>query len=77
MDRYNLEAMLVAEGINADAYDLKGNGKSEAYVLRQEPSGWSVFYSERGLETGSATFGYEADACAHLLALLKADPTKH
>ena len=43
MDRQNLEAILVAEGISADAYDLTGNGKSEAYVLRQEPSGWAVF----------------------------------
>ena len=75
MDRQNLEASLLAEGISADAYDLTGNGKSEAYVLRQEPSGWSVFYRERGLETGTVTFAAEGDACAHLLSLLRADPT--
>ena len=75
MNRQNLKATLEAEGVRADAYDLTGNGKNEALVLRQERFGWSVFYSERGLETGIETFGSEQDACFHMLALLKVDPT--
>ena len=64
-----------AEGIRPDAYDLSGEGKSEAYVLREEPFGWSVFYSERGMQQATRTFDSEAEACECLLAELRADPT--
>jgi len=66
---------LEAEGISPDACDLSGDGKNEAYVLRQEPFGWSVFYSERGTQQDARTFGCEAEAGACLLGKLTNDPT--
>ncbi|URD60625.1 hypothetical protein M8312_12685 [Sphingomonas sp. KRR8] len=75
MDGSELRAALQAEGIRPDACDLSGEGKSEAYVLREEPFGWSVFYSERGMEQDTRTFGSETEACDFLLTKLRADPT--
>jgi hypothetical protein len=74
MNRSELAAMLQAKAIRTDAYDLSGDAKNEAYVLRQEPVGWLVFYSERGLERDVRSFANEADACADLLARLTSDP---
>ena len=75
MNTAELRARLEAEAIRQDAYDLTGDGRNEAYVLRQDPSGWSVFYSERGLESGLQTFASEADACEYLFEKLTSDPT--
>lgn len=75
MHKSELRTALQAEGIRPDTYDLSGEGKNEAYVLRQEPFGWSVFYSERGMQQDTRTFGSEAEACECLLATLRADPT--
>lgn len=75
VNRSELRTVLEAEGISPDAYDLSGEGKNEAYVLRQEPFGWSVFYSERGAQRDARTFGSEAEACACLLGKLRKDPT--
>lgn len=72
MNRSELGEILRAEGIRSDAYDLNGGrDKTEAYVLREEPFGWTVFYSERGLESGPQTFDSEAEACEYLLARLR------
>ena len=75
MNRSELRVVLQAEGISPDAYDLAGEGRDEAYVLREEPFGWSVFYSERGLQQNAQTFGTEAEACDCLLTKLRNDPT--
>lgn len=75
MTRSELQTVLQAERINPDAYDLSGEGRDEAYVLRQEPSGWSVFYSERGLQRDPQNFSTEAEACDCLLTTLRNDPT--
>ena len=36
---------------------------------------WSVYYSERGLESGLKLFASEEEACEYLLKLLRDDPT--
>ena len=46
-------------------------------MLDAGPGGWAVYYSERGHETGRREFATEAEACRHLLALLRAAPTTH
>ena len=73
MDRNQLAATLQREGIRPDAYALNGGHPSEAYVLDREGGRWIVYYSERGLRTGLESFIDEADACRHLLALLRND----
>lgn len=59
-------------GIRSSAFDLEGQG-DECYVLSGNENHWSVFYSERGLETKTRHFGSEAAALKHLFGLLKND----
>ena len=49
----------------------------ETYVLSITPGGWTVYYSERGLESGRRDFDTEDAACEHLLGLLGRDDTVH
>ena len=56
--------------IPADAYSLDGGHPSEAFVLSHEGSSWSVYYSERGLETSKRSFATEEQACDELWRLL-------
>jgi len=76
VNRLELRTLLEAEDIRRDAYDLSGQGKSEAFI-REDSFRWSVFYSERGLERDTHTFATEAEACDHLLANLRNDPNTH
>jgi hypothetical protein len=64
-----LEAIRQAQ-IPDDAYSLEGGHPNEAFVLSREGSSWSVYYSERGLETSKRTFATEAEACDELWHLL-------
>lgn len=58
--------------IRPSAFDLDGAG-DECYVLSGNGNHWSVYYSERGLETKKRNFGSESAALKHLLGLLKSD----
>jgi hypothetical protein len=78
MNREELRATLVREGINSDTYSLDGNdGDGERYVLAPRPGGWKVYYAERGTEGSRQDFGTEAEACQHLLEQLRRDETTH
>jgi hypothetical protein len=43
--------------------------------LIRNADSWSVYYSERGLETGRRRFTSQSDALRHLLETLKNDPS--
>ena len=75
MNKAALAAILEDEGIHSNAYGLDGGHPSEAYVLAEDGYVWSVYYSERGLETSKRTFPSEAEACLHLLTVLRGDST--
>jgi hypothetical protein len=75
MNRHELRNTLQAEGIRSDAYGLDGGHPNECYVLSGNDPIWSVYYSERGLETGLRQFGSEEAACEYLLTILREDPT--
>jgi hypothetical protein len=77
VDRSELLTALDCDGINPNTYSLDGGHPPERYVLAHQPGGWSVYYSERGLETGRADFGAEDEACRHLLQLLRSDQATH
>jgi hypothetical protein len=71
MDRAELGATLRREGINPDTYSLEGrDGIGERYVLARCASGWTVYYTERGIERARRNFDTEDEACRHLLDLL-------
>lgn len=65
MNRDELQLKLEQAGVRPDAYSLHG-ASDEAYCLEQSASGWSVYYSERGIESGKKVFGSESEACEHL-----------
>ena len=75
MNRQELRKLLEAEGIRSNAYDLDGGNPNERYVLSGSDTSWSVYYSERGLESGWRPFASEETACEYLLKLLREDPT--
>jgi hypothetical protein len=75
MNRNELRDILQAERIRQDAYDLHGGHPSELYVLSGPGPIWSVYYCERGIETGLQQFGSEEAACEYLLKVLLEDPT--
>ncbi|MDP9067935.1 MAG: hypothetical protein M3N53_06280 [Actinomycetota bacterium] len=75
MDREELKQRLDEAGVRPESYHLYGAHMSERYVLLEQGQQWSVFYSERGLETGKRTFDSESEACKYLFGLLTGDPT--
>lgn len=60
--------------IRSDAFNLNGQG-NECYVLSGNGDHWSVYYSERGVETQKNHFGSESVALEYLLEALKNDPS--
>ncbi len=81
MDRSSLRQFLEREHIDPRSYGLEGasglpvRDREERYFLEQGPSGWSVYYWERGLRSGEQSFDTEDEACRHLLDLLLRDRT--
>ena len=74
---HDLGVALGRAGIDHNSYALDGGHPSERYVFATEEDGWSVYYSERGLETGKRIFQSEAEACRHLYSILLNDqPTR-
>lgn len=64
----DLQTQLTSLGVLADAYSLNGELFDECLILeRQSPNLWHVYYSERGLQTGSRWFETEDAACRHVL----------
>jgi len=75
MDRETLRAKLDKAGVDPASYSLDGVARDETYVLDCRSGAFAVFYSERRLRSGEATFAAEDDACRHLLGLLIRDST--
>jgi hypothetical protein len=75
MNKNELQEALNREGILPDSYDLDGGLLPEKYTLALESGIWSVYYSERGQQSGKRTFASESEACEYLLTTLRDDPT--
>jgi hypothetical protein len=71
-----LQTELEALGVRRDSYCLDGDA-DEAYCLRKSSSGWYVYYSERGMESGRKDFSNESSACEYLRSLLVSDSSTH
>lgn len=72
MNKQELKAELQSLGVQDYAYSLDGT-RDEAYCLDHSSAGWSVYYSERGLESGKKQFSTESEACDYLKSLLVND----
>ncbi|MBX3433468.1 MAG: hypothetical protein KF847_09120 [Pirellulales bacterium] len=75
MNKNELREILKREGFDPDSYDLDGGLLPEKYTLSEEAGVWSVYYSERGLQTGKRTFATEGEACEYFLDEMRDDPT--
>ena len=74
MTRKELERCLREEGISPGAYDLFGEGRDNVYCLEETPSGWLVYFRERGLRDWEHLFSSENEACDFLFAKIQGDP---
>jgi hypothetical protein len=72
--RDELGAYLDEIGVRHGTYHLYGAHLDDALVIDHRPSGWVVFYSERGGEDILATYVAEAEACSQLVTLLVREP---
>jgi hypothetical protein len=75
MTEEELKEALEREGFDPSSYDLRGGLLSERYTLACEEGVWSVYYSERGLQSGHKSFAGESEACEYLLQIMRDDPT--
>ncbi len=75
MNRASLKALLVAEGVADDQYDLNGRFCDECLHLEHIDGSWHVYYAERGLRTGEREFETEDEACQFMARRLLADPS--
>lgn len=73
MNENEMQSELESLGITRDAFSLSG-ARDEAYCLDRSTGGWSVYYSERGLEAGRQEFRDKIEAYEHLKSLLLSDP---
>lgn len=74
MTRQELQRRLQREEISAGAYDLFGEGKDNVYCIEEAPSGWLVYFRERGLRDWEHLFSSEDEACEFLLTKIQDDP---
>ena len=63
MTRLDLQSRLRAMRIPVASYSLEGGFPSEALCLSNNGHCWSVYYSEKGLKTGEASYPNEGTAC--------------
>lgn len=74
MTREELQLRLNEEGISPGAYDLFGKNSDNVYCMEKTPSGWLVYFRERGLRDWEHLFPSESEACEFLLREIQRDP---
>ena len=75
MNRTGLQALLQAENVAEDQYELDGQFCDECLCLEELNGSWHVYYAERGLRSGERAFESEDDACQFMARRLLADPS--
>jgi hypothetical protein len=76
VNRKQLDAALLAAGVNPRNFSLTGGLPNDAVCLDTLPLGrWVVYYSERGSRFDVVEFDTESAACAYLLGLLVREPS--
>jgi hypothetical protein len=76
VNRQELDAALLAAGVNPRNFSLYGGLPNDAVCLDTLPMGqWVVYYSERGSRFDVVEFDTENSACAYLFGLLAREPS--
>lgn len=70
LTREKLPGVISEAGKNASVVSLYGAHDNDRFVIDNRPSGWVVFYTERGEEFDLRTHTSEHDACRDLLGRL-------
>jgi hypothetical protein len=65
MTKTELQSLLIKEDVPENYYSLEGGMPDEKLCLERTPSGWAVYYSERGLRTSLKYFTSEDQACRY------------
>jgi hypothetical protein len=73
MTRDELGRRLEQEGISANAFDLFGSNRDNAYCLERVDSGWLEFFRERGERDWEHLCESESQACEYLLQAILDD----
>lgn len=77
MNLIELKAALDAAHVPQHCYSFTSDGSGEVYRLAAITdllgSGWQIYYAERGLKTGLATFRSESEACSEFLRRILSD----
>jgi hypothetical protein len=71
MTKSELKELLVKDSIPKHFYSLDGSFPYDAWCLSETPSGWEVYYTERGEKYQIENFNLEEDACERLYQRIK------
>lgn len=71
MTKQELAKRLTKETIPEDCYTLEGGLPNEKWCLEKTPTGWDIYYSERGLRNQLQQFISEEQACDYFYKELK------
>lgn len=71
MNVQELKIIFESEEIPKDMYSFKGGLPNESYCIMPVDGQWEVYYSERGIKSGSKLFDTEEDACLYLYNCVK------
>ena len=67
MNKIDLKKILQQNNVPSDLYSLDGGFPSESYCMNKTSDAWEVYYSERGIKSGLASFKSESEACEFFL----------
>ena len=67
MTRDSFQAWLVRLGLPTSMVSFDGPGTGECYAVEHRPTGFVVYYSERGERRDEQTFAMESFALRYLL----------
>lgn len=71
MNSAELKIKLADENFPVDSYTIFSSPKDESLCIEYLAPYWSVFYSERGLQTGKRSFSSESEACDYFYKELR------
>jgi hypothetical protein len=71
MTKAELKELLERENIPDHFYSLNGGFPYDAWCIAETPSGWEVYYTERGEKYQIENFPTEGEACERLYQRIK------
>lgn len=73
MKREKLKQKLIELGVRQDFYSFDGGLPNEAFCICKTPTGFEVYYNERGNKSDLKIFNSEEGACDYFLHYITSD----